>query len=62
MKKYKHMQLNNNTLESLADKIRVPKYNRSKVTAGIVHIGLGNFQRSHQSVYTEKALEKADQE
>jgi len=56
------MQLNKNNLEVLADKIRVPKYNRSKVSAGIVHIGLGNFQRSHQAVYTEKALEKADQE
>jgi mannitol 2-dehydrogenase len=31
------------------------------VTAGIVHIGLGNFQRSHQAVYTEQALMKENQ-
>jgi len=37
------MQLTENNLENLATRVAVPKYDRSKVTAGIVHIGLGNF-------------------
>ena len=56
------MLINKNNLKVLADRIRVPKYNRSKVSPGIVHIGLGNFQRSHLAAYTEKTLEKVGQE
>lgn len=40
--------------------MKTPQYNRSFVKPGIVHIGLGNFQRSHQAVYTEKVLEKSE--
>ena len=34
-------------LAKIAETMKVPKYDRSVVTAGIVHIGLGNFQRAH---------------
>ncbi|MBA3911590.1 MAG: mannitol dehydrogenase [Rhodobacter sp.] len=30
-----------------------PAYDRSKLTAGIVHIGLGNFHRAHMAVYLD---------
>ena len=30
-----------------------PAYDRSKLTAGIVHIGLGNFHRAHLAVYMD---------
>jgi fructuronate reductase len=35
---------------------RLPAYDRAKVTPGIVHLGLGNFHRAHQAVYTDDSL------
>jgi mannitol 2-dehydrogenase len=34
----------------------VPGYDRSTVTAGIAHIGVGNFHRVHQGVYLDDLL------
>ena len=31
--------------------VRVPRYDRSGLTTGIVHIGVGSFHRAHQAVY-----------
>ncbi|HLV83691.1 MAG TPA: mannitol dehydrogenase family protein, partial [Devosia sp.] len=31
----------------------VPAYDRSALTAGIVHFGVGNFHRAHQAVYLD---------
>ena len=31
----------------------VPNYQRSDITAGIVHFGIGNFHRAHQAVYLD---------
>ncbi|MDR2372979.1 MAG: mannitol dehydrogenase family protein [Bifidobacteriaceae bacterium] len=31
-------------------------YDRSKVTPGIVHIGVGNFHRSHQAMYIDRLI------
>jgi fructuronate reductase len=33
-----------------------PEYDRSALTPGIVHFGLGAFHRAHQAVYTQRAL------
>ena len=33
--------------------IATPRYDRSKLSAGIVHIGLGNFHRAHMAVYLD---------
>ena len=43
--------LSNATLGDLPEQVRVPGYDRSALTAGIVHIGLGNFHRAHQAWY-----------
>ncbi len=32
---------------------QLPSYDRSKLTPGIVHIGLGNFHRAHMAVYLD---------
>lgn len=37
------------------------KYDRKKITTGIVHIGVGNFHRAHQQFYTNLLLENPDQ-
>ena len=47
-------------LGSLPSSIRQPTYDRSKVTIGIVHLGIGAFHRAHQAVYTEECLERGD--
>src|SRR5271169_3472561 len=33
--------------------VAAPKYGRSDLRAGIVHIGVGNFHRAHQAVYLD---------
>src|SRR5271165_920045 len=33
--------------------VRGPNYNRSDLSAGIFHIGVGNFHRAHQAVYLD---------
>lgn len=33
--------------------VSLPAYDRSALTPGIVHIGLGNFHRAHQAVYLD---------
>ena len=33
--------------------VALPAYDRSRLTPGIVHIGLGNFHRAHQAVYLD---------
>ncbi|RID92333.1 mannitol dehydrogenase family protein [Gemmobacter lutimaris] len=33
--------------------VETPRYDRSKLTPGIVHIGLGNFHRAHMAVYLD---------
>ena len=33
--------------------VSLPAYDRSTLTAGIVHIGLGNFHRAHMAVYLD---------
>ena len=40
---------------TLADLARL-KYDRRAVQTGIVHLGLGNFHRAHQAVYTDDVL------
>jgi len=45
--------LSNASLAALASVARVPAYDRRALTAGIVHIGVGNFHRAHQAVYLD---------
>ncbi len=49
--------LSNETLGSVPKAIEKPGYDRSKLTAGIVHIGLGNFHRAHQSWYLHRLMQ-----
>ena len=41
------MKLNDQTLASLPAKVAKPNYRRDQLSAGIVHIGVGNFHRLH---------------
>ncbi|RED12203.1 mannitol dehydrogenase family protein [Pontivivens insulae] len=50
--------LNEASLSSLAATLPVPTYDRSALTPGIVHIGLGNFHRGHQAWYLHRLMEQ----
>ena len=50
--------LSNATLDRLPSGIRVPRYERSDLTPGIVHIGLGNFHRAHQAWYLHRLMDE----
>ncbi len=46
-------RLSAKTLASLQAQAAIPRYDRSQLTAGIVHFGIGNFHRAHQAVYLD---------
>ena len=56
----KSIQLKQGNLHLLADEIVCPSYDRSKVKAGIVHIGVGGFHRSHEAYYTDALMDESD--
>ncbi|OHV84770.1 mannitol dehydrogenase family protein [Rhizobium sp. LCM 4573] len=41
------------SLKDAAATAAVPAYDREKLSAGIVHFGVGNFHRAHQAVYLD---------
>lgn len=51
------LKLSNAALSELPESIKRPTYNRSTLTPGIIHIGLGNFHRAHQSWYLHRLME-----
>ena len=51
------IKLNAKNLCRLPDEVTVPGYDRSKVKAGIVHIGVGAFHRAHQAFFTDQILQ-----
>ena len=52
------MELSNATLPNLPDGVKRPEYDRSALTPGIVHIGLGNFHRGHQAWYLHRLMQQ----
>jgi len=52
------LQLNQQNLQEIAKLVPCPSYDRTKLKAGIVHIGIGGFHRSHQAYYIHQLLEK----
>ena len=51
-------KLSDAALKSLPDKVKAPSYDRRSITPGIVHIGLGNFHRAHQSWYLHRLMQQ----
>ncbi|BCJ36541.1 hypothetical protein Athai_40440 [Actinocatenispora thailandica] len=48
--------LNAKTVRELPDEVAVPGYDRSRVTVGIVHLGVGGFHRAHQAMYLDRLM------
>ncbi|MDV8149024.1 mannitol dehydrogenase family protein [Arthrobacter sp. B10-11] len=43
-------------LSGLSASVAVPSYDRSGLTAGIVHFGVGGFHRAHQAMYLDRLM------
>ena len=41
---------------SLADSPLAPTYDRSAITTGIVHFGVGGFHRAHHAMYVDRLM------
>ncbi|MCF7549158.1 mannitol dehydrogenase family protein [Pseudonocardia sp. WMMC193] len=42
------------------DGVEVPSYDRSEVTVGIVHFGVGGFHRAHQAMYVDALMNEGE--
>tara|TARA_R110002096_G_scaffold114770_11_gene248861 strand:- start:21392 stop:22864 length:1473 start_codon:yes stop_codon:yes gene_type:complete len=49
-------KLSTPNLVNLDPKIRVPRYDRTKVGQSMMHVGVGGFHRAHQAVYIDHLL------
>jgi len=49
-------------LAELPAQVGRPEYDRSRLRAGIVHIGIGGFHRSHQAMYLDRLLQAGEAE
>ena len=50
------LSLNADSLAKLPDAVAQPMYDRSKLTVGIVHFGVGGFHRAHQAMYLDQLM------
>lgn len=48
--------LSNATVSMLPAALATPGYDRSGLTAGIVHLGVGGFHRAHQAMYLDQLM------
>jgi len=49
--------LSNATLDRLPSEVTRPTYDRTALSPGILHIGLGNFHRAHQAWYLHRLMQ-----
>nr|WP_296776365.1 mannitol dehydrogenase family protein [Rhodococcus sp. (in: high G+C Gram-positive bacteria)] len=54
------MKLNTHTLDDFIEDVAVPTYDRSDVSVGIVHFGVGGFHRAHQAMYVDRLLQQGE--
>lgn len=52
--------LNAATVNSFADRVEVPGYDRSTLVPSIVHLGVGGFHRAHQALYFDELANLGD--
>ena len=53
-------RLSAKNLSALPANVARPAYDRSAISTGIVHLGIGSFHRAHQAVYTDDVLAGGD--
>ena len=53
-------RLSTSTYAALPPEVGRPAYDRSAVTAGIVHFGVGGFHRAHQAMYVDRLMNQGE--
>jgi len=53
-------RLSNATLDSLSAEVERPGYDRSAVSTGVVHLGVGAFHRAHQAAVFDTLIRQGD--
>jgi mannitol 2-dehydrogenase len=53
-------KLSNRDLASLPAQVGRPTYDRSRVTVGVVHVGVGGFHRAHQAMYLDALMNRGE--
>ncbi len=51
-------QVSQSSLKTLGESYQTPQYDRAALKAGILHMSVGGFHRSHQAVYMDDYLNK----
>jgi len=54
------VKLNPQNLAEIGKTVPVPSYDRSQVTPGIVHLGVGGFHRAHQAMYLDRLMNSGE--
>ena len=54
------LPLSADTLESCAERLPTPGYDRAALTHGLVHFGVGGFHRAHQAMYHDRMLQEGN--
>ncbi|GAB4382355.1 mannitol dehydrogenase family protein [Albidovulum sp.] len=54
------IRLSDANLDRLPEGVARPRYDRARLTPGIVHIGLGNFHRAHQAWYLHRLMQQGE--
>ncbi|ABS01790.1 mannitol dehydrogenase family protein [Kineococcus radiotolerans] len=54
------LPLSARSLVAIGERVPVPSYDRSRVTPGIVHLGVGGFHRAHQAMYLDRLMEAGE--
>jgi len=52
--------LRRDTLAQMPPDLATPTYSRADLSAGMVHIGLGNFHRAHQAWYLHRLMQRGE--
>lgn len=50
------LKLESSNLGAVSAGVKIPRYDRSKLTAGIVHFGVGGFHRAHMAMTIDRLL------
>jgi mannitol 2-dehydrogenase len=53
-------QLSAKTVTALDPAVAVPAYDRSQISSGIVHFGVGGFHRAHQAMYLDTLMNQGE--
>ena len=51
-------RLSNSSLETVGSAVKIPHYDRSAITPGILHFGVGAFHRSHQALTLDRLFDQ----